>query len=165
MKLSVSREVAERVVEINEEINKANANASAIHKDDPFELLVIAQTEEMNKKMIEFRDFSTRIIHTLAIRNPLDAKILGLARGKTVADKKRELLKIINNNPALATSYKPLLYQRLLFYRFKRTALSKYQLPETPIREALEQFGENNQVQQEQQEVPQEEPQDDDFLK
>ena len=152
MKLSVSREVAERVVEINEEINKASANASAIHKDDPFEFLVIAQTEEMNKKMIEFRDFSTRIIHSLALRNSLDAKILGLARGKTVADKKRELIKIINNNPALATSYKPLLYQRLLFYRFKHTAMSKIPLPDLSIRNALEQLGENNQEQLEQQE-------------
>ena len=119
-------------------INILNTGFSILYSDDPYEWLAIAQTEELNKKLKEGKQCTVDFIYRIKTTDPYGNAVLQLMPGQTSKDKKKELSKFLQDNPALATTDLPLLYQRISLFQNIHDKMKSIPLPDHPIRDTLQ---------------------------
>ena len=151
--LSYPPEIESRMLELTAEMKYLLAEAAPLKVDDPYEWLVIAQTEELSKKIEDTKKFTTKFIEKMKASDPDSARILELMTGDSLKERKKDLLKLIKKYPALASADKDLLYQRIAFFKAHNSNLNQIPLPEAPIKDTLDKL-----------EQEKSEPKDEDFL-
>ena len=142
---TLPHEIKKQIKAYQEAINILNTGYTTLYMDDPYEWLVVAQTEELNKKLKESKQCTSVFIQKMKANEGFAAAILKLMPGKCAYDKKKELIKLLQDNPALATTDEALLYQRISLFYQVHDKMNCIPLPETPIRDTLQQRHEEDQ--------------------
>ena len=93
--LSIPRELKDKMTKLKAEIDCLKVNIDTLVVDDPFEWLVVAQTENVSLKIKDIRNCTSMIIEKMRGNNSDDAKIFSLMVGKTLAEKKKELVQLL----------------------------------------------------------------------
>ena len=90
--------------------------AAKVEVDDPYEAMLMVCTEQLNEKIKETEDFKASTINNTKCSDPTLTKILVFFAGHTVAERKKNLLYFLSENPALKTNNLTLLKQRVAIY-------------------------------------------------
>lgn len=152
-KVSYPREIENRLNELGAAMYNVKARASKLKIDDPYEWLVIAQTEELSRKIESTKRFTTKFIEKMKGSDPEAAKILDLMAEGSIKEKKKELLRLIKQYPVLATSDFGLMYQRIAYFKLFNAQMNQIPLPATPIKDTIDKLEQEENA-----------PKDDDFL-
>lgn len=131
------KEIRDRMTLLKAEMEHLKATAATLEVDDPYEWLVIAQTEELSKKIEDTKKFTTKFIEKMKGDDQAAAKILNLMAEGTIKQKKKELMELIKKYPVLASTDKKLLYQRIAFFKTKNSKFCSIPLPPEPIKDTL----------------------------
>ena len=138
-------EIRKQIKAHQDAINMLNTGYTFMYADDPYEWLVIAQTEELNKKIKEAKACKADFVYKMHVNEPYVEQILQLLPGKSNVEKKKELIRFLQENPALATTDKALLYQRICLFQNVHDKMKTIPLPDSPIRDTLQQQHEEDQ--------------------
>ena len=136
---NLPHEIKKQIKAYQEAINILNTGYTSLYMDDPYEWLVVAQTEELNKKLKESKQCTAVFIQKMKASEGVPAAILKLIPGNCAYDKKKALIKLLQDNPALATTDEALLYQRISLFYQVHDKMNCIPLPGTPIRDTLRQ--------------------------
>ena len=139
--LTVPREIQDKLIRLEVEMNHLKLTPDSVVVDDPFELLVIARTEAISLKIKDIEQCTLKEIEKMKSTDPDSTKILALMTGTTIKAKKSELIKLVKKYPVLASKDKSLFYQRVKLFKFLHNPLLEYYpVPETPIKDAMEEI-------------------------
>ena len=149
--LSIPQEIKDKMTKLQAEMECLKLSAATLVVDDPFEWLVVAQTENLSHKVKDLRQCTAAFIEKMKGSNPDDARILSLMVGKKIEEKKKELIQLIKQYPVLGSVDKDIFYQRVKLFKLLHEPLSHIECPATPLKDSIEK-------------LKQEENNDEDFL-
>ena len=111
-----------------------------VYCDDLYEYLNIACTKAMDEKYEDAMKYSYETIKHISGKDETMQKILAYFEGKNIKEKKAALNNFLKEHPSLRTADLQLLLQRIKLGKKYGEVFSQRELPQTPIKEAIDEL-------------------------
>ena len=113
---------------------------TGIYCDDMYEYLSIACTKAMDEKVEDAMKCTYELFKHISSKDETMKQILEFFDGDTAKEKKNALHNFLKEHPSLRTADPQLLLQRLKLGRKYGEVFSQRGLPQTPIKEAIDEL-------------------------
>ena len=143
MQAPIVKQFRKHLTALTEEIIKFDDQNYGIACDDMYEYLTIACEKAMNEKIEDALKYTITTFREISAKDETMKQILEFFEGKNVREKKLALHNFIKEHPVFRTTDPKLLLQRLKLGKKYGEIFAQRPLPQTPIKEALDELKPN----------------------
>ena len=127
----------ERIEELEKELAILKATKPRIVADDPYELLLMCNLLNLDAKIRDTLAANPTTLSRKSTKDEVFSKILNMFRGRTITEKKQELINFLREHPALRTLNLELLMQRIYMWQHYKELFEQRTFPSNPISEVI----------------------------
>ena len=140
METPVVKQFTKHLTKLAEKMVKFESEYGSIVCDDMYEYLTIACTKAMNEKIEDALKYTIVTFREISAKDETMKQILEFFEGKNVREKKLALHNFIKDNPVYRTTDPKILLQRLKLGKKYGEIFSQRELPQTPIKDAMDEI-------------------------
>ena len=132
------RQLKQQISELEHKIMEYEDKYYGLYCDDMFEYLIIARSEAMMGKIKDAIDCNADFYRKMQANDEKMKKVFDLLPGKNTKEKKDALRDFLKENPHFRTKDPELLHQRLRLAKKYGEAFARQEIPEHPIKSAID---------------------------